>query len=635
MKKTIWITILLLVGGAPGAFAQLSLRMAIGYDELGQVANFDYPDGSRVNYLYDNEVGVASQVTYEGDGEIHDFVQGVDLNESGLMQRVVIDGGEKTYDSLNQLIEQRFDYGGTTWYHASDMAYNQFGGLKSLNRQDGSVTAAIQYGYTEQGQLRRFQLGAASATYRYDARGNLTSVDGFATADGLEVPDYDAGPAAFDTGNHHVGWEYDANGRLLKDDARQYYYDATGRLAMVRDLATGLPLQTNLYDGAGNRVRSSDILAGSVTYSVRDTAGAVITEKVDSTNEPDRTTNYIQHQGQTIATMTRLAGAASPKKTQIFTDHLGSPAVIVAESVVTNHEYGPFGQQLSVPQHAGAHGYTDHEDDAATALTYMMARYYNQAAARFLTPDPARDFNRYLPSSYNLYQYVYNDPIFLLDPTGFGPETGREWAVRKEGDAFRGHNEVSGYLYMGLSGFLGLADGISKVANYWAFGAQDELDAWDYGNAALNLLEILPALKWFKLKSVGSVANVASDAATTANTAKRGGSSLIALEEAAFVAALKNGPETISGFQVFGNKGLVGKSFNRNIFLLESNKRQSIAKLLKAFEAEAKAAGAEVLNIKGLSVINPKLINPKVAEKFGYIFRQINEDTIELVKVLR
>jgi len=38
MKKTIWITILLLVGGAPGAFAQLSLRTAIGYDELGQVA---------------------------------------------------------------------------------------------------------------------------------------------------------------------------------------------------------------------------------------------------------------------------------------------------------------------------------------------------------------------------------------------------------------------------------------------------------------------------------------------------------------------------------------------------------------------------------------------------------------------
>ena len=521
MPSIIALTFLLLAGTST-AVAQLNYTTGVSYDELGQMENFTYPDGSWVSYVYDNEIGVSSQVTYECEGDRTDLVRSIVLNESGLVEHVAIDGGEKhyAYDSLSQLVEMRFEHGGVTHYQATGMAYNHLGGLKSLIRQDSSVNAAIHYGYTEQGQLRTFALGGATATYRYDARGNLTSVDGF-TSGQLQVPDQDAGSQAFDAGNHRVDWEYDTAGRLLKDDTRQYYYDATGRLAMVRDLATGLPLQTNLYDGAGNRIRSSDILAGSVTYSIRDAAGAVVTEVVDKADQPDLTTNYVQHSGRAIAKMTRPAGSATVQKTQIVTDHLGSPAVTIADNLVRVHEYGPFGIQLGLPEYTGAHGYTGHDDDAATALTYMMARHYDSAMARFLTPDPAREFDPFHPSGYNLYQYVYNDPLNLLDPTGLGPQTGREWAVTKAHQSFASRNEITGYAYMGLSGLLGTADGISKVVNFWVFGAQDELTAGDYGAAALNGLEVIPALKWTKLKNIGKVADAAGDAFGNARSATR------------------------------------------------------------------------------------------------------------------
>ena len=414
----LWVWALLL---APmSLWGQQTFTTRVTYDNLAQIERFEFPDGSCVQYEYHNEMGIASTVTYQSGGESQTFVTDVTLNESGLVTSVDIPSGQKTYDydSLNQLTDQRFDYGGTTRYHANNMAYNHLGGLKRLTRQDVSVNGTIQYGYTEQGQLRTFKLGSQTATYRYDAHGNLTAVNGFSTADDLGIPAYSAEPNAYKNNNRNRNWDYDAEGRLVRDDQNQYYYDLTGRLAMVRDLATGIPLQTYLYDGAGNRVRTSDIREGSVTYTVRDGSGAIITERVDHSTAPDQTTNTIHHNGETIATWTREEGAGTPEKEQIFNVYLGSPAVVVSDTEITNYEYGPFGQQLSEPRNTASHGYTGHEGDEATALTYMKARYYDSSRARFLTPDPARDFNPYLPASYNLYQYVHNDPINHIDPTG-------------------------------------------------------------------------------------------------------------------------------------------------------------------------------------------------------------------------
>jgi hypothetical protein len=95
-------------------------------------------------------------------------------------------------------------------------------------------------------------------------------------------------------------------------------------------------------------------------------------------------------------------------------------------------------------------------------------------------------------------------------------------------------------------------------------------------------------------------------------------------------------PERINGFRIFGNKGLVGQTFQRNILLIEAEAKgaASLRQLIAAFEAEARAAGATRLSITGHAVINQGFLSPAIAQRFGFTFRLINKDTIELVKEL-
>jgi hypothetical protein len=95
-------------------------------------------------------------------------------------------------------------------------------------------------------------------------------------------------------------------------------------------------------------------------------------------------------------------------------------------------------------------------------------------------------------------------------------------------------------------------------------------------------------------------------------------------------------PERLNGFRIFGNKGLVGQTFQRNVLLIEAETKgaSSLKKLIEAFEAEARAAGASRLSITGHAVINQGFLNPAIAQRYGFAFRRINNDTIELVKEL-
>jgi hypothetical protein len=54
-----------------------------------------------------------------------------------------------------------------------------------------------------------------------------------------------------------------------------------------------------------------------------------------------------------------------------------------------------------------------------------------------------------------------------------------------------------------------------------------------------------------------------------------------------------------------------------------------------ALEGEARAAGAKQLSIVGHTVINQGLLNAKTAERFGFQFRQINQNTIQLTKPIQ
>jgi hypothetical protein len=101
--------------------------------------------------------------------------------------------------------------------------------------------------------------------------------------------------------------------------------------------------------------------------------------------------------------------------------------------------------------------------------------------------------------------------------------------------------------------------------------------------------------------------------------------------------SIKNGSELIEGFEIYGLKGLVGNTFQRSILDLAqdpSRSSRSLFRLLKAFEQEALESGAKYLKIVGLSVNETRLINRAAFERLGYVFRQLDEETFEVVKRL-
>jgi RHS repeat-associated protein len=67
--------------------------------------------------------------------------------------------------------------------------------------------------------------------------------------------------------------------------------------------------------------------------------------------------------------------------------------------------------------------YTGHERDNETGLDFMQARYYGGGIGRFLSPDgPLVDQEVGDPQSWNLYSYVRNSPMGMVDPTGMFEE---------------------------------------------------------------------------------------------------------------------------------------------------------------------------------------------------------------------
>jgi RHS repeat-associated protein len=74
------------------------------------------------------------------------------------------------------------------------------------------------------------------------------------------------------------------------------------------------------------------------------------------------------------------------------------------------------------------------EQNDASGLEYLRARYYDPAIGRFITQDPVHGF-ALSPLSLSRYSYVLNNPANLTDPYGYNPWDKLRHVVGKVVDA--------------------------------------------------------------------------------------------------------------------------------------------------------------------------------------------------------
>jgi RHS repeat-associated protein len=125
---------------------------------------------------------------------------------------------------------------------------------------------------------------------------------------------------------------------------------------------------------------------------------------------------------------------------------LGSTRALTKSGVMARKDYLPFGEEILVPQgsaraavpgYSGSdfpmrHRFTGKERDAETGLDYFGARYMSSAQGRFTSPDkPFADQHPENPQSWNLYAYVRNNPLSMVDPNGTDALWIVTWAGRR------------------------------------------------------------------------------------------------------------------------------------------------------------------------------------------------------------
>ena len=170
--------------------------------------------------------------------------------------------------------------------------------------------------------------------------------------------------------------------------------------------------RSSLADGLGSTLALTDaagLVQSEYTY---EPFGKTIATGVASTNGTTPTANLLTSLGidETLL-RTDSAGARS-----FLSDGLGSTLALTdsAGLVQSEYTYEPFGKtSASGITSTNAFKYTGREDDG-TGLYYYRARYYHPTLQRFISEDPIG----FAGGDVNLYGYVFNDPINLVDPEG-------------------------------------------------------------------------------------------------------------------------------------------------------------------------------------------------------------------------
>ncbi len=244
-------------------------------------------------------------------------------------------------------------------------------------------------------------------TYGYDLNGNRLSL----TGPGLSVSGtYDAQDRLLSYGTTTYG--YTSNGELKRKvvgtDTTRYTYDALGNLVQV--VLPGGPTIDYVIDGQSRRVgkKVNGVLQKGWLWQSQlapvaelDGAGALVSRFVYATrvNVPD----YMIKAGVTF---------------RLVLDHLGSVRLVVNTAngtVAQRIDYDEFGR-VTRNTNPGFQpfGFGGGLYDEQTGLVRFGRRDYDAITGRWTAKDPLG----FGGGVANLYAYVSNDPVNLVDPSG-------------------------------------------------------------------------------------------------------------------------------------------------------------------------------------------------------------------------
>ncbi len=318
----------------------------------------------------------------------------------------------RSYSTFGELSSYTANVGGSPVF-STTYTRDKLGRITQKVDTVGATTDTYDYTYDSAGRLTQVQKnGGVVEAYTYDTNGNrLTATVPPASATGT----YDAQDRLIGYGQ--LQFTYTANGELVTksnptlSQTASFVYDVLGNLKSVT-LPGGVQIDY-VVDGQNRRIgrKVNGTLAQGFLYQNQlnpvaelDGTGAIVSRFVYGTkaNVPD----YLIKGGVTY---------------RIVSDHLGSPRLVVNTadgSIAQRLDYDEFGN-ITADTNPGFQpfGFAGGLYDQHTGLTRFGARDYDAQVGRWTAKDPIK-FNG---GDFNLYGYIFGDPVNLTDMVGLKP----------------------------------------------------------------------------------------------------------------------------------------------------------------------------------------------------------------------
>ncbi len=400
------------------------------YDLAGRVTSITYPDSTVVAYGYD-AAGRLQTVTEGSDVTTYSYCADGALHTTTLPNGIT---ATYTYDDYGRLRDLVYNNDAgllvTSFHYTTDGNGNRTA-MEVRRPNDETpdpndyLSGLYQYQYDSLDRLVEAGYPDGSVvTYTYDDNGNRLSMTTDPDGDGAE-------PALVEI--YHYG--YDNRLEQISDDGgtiiKEFCYDPRGNVVMVvtptettryeydfRNLLIAVEMGDDrieyVYDANGDRVAKSS--GDEQTTYVNDPTRPfteVLLEVNGSGTIESRYTYGLDRIGGL------LPGETSPA--YFVTDALGSTTDLSdgTGGVLQSYSYDAFGL-LRDTLPAGGSGvvanellFAGEDFDPNTGLLYLRARYYDLAIGTFLSKDPSG-----FADGLNLYAYVANNPVNVVDPSG-------------------------------------------------------------------------------------------------------------------------------------------------------------------------------------------------------------------------
>ncbi|MDE1853769.1 MAG: RHS repeat protein [Thaumarchaeota archaeon] len=364
------------------------------YDGAGDITSLTYPDGYALAMVYDGlnrlkKAGTFATVGYTVDDKISKITYG--NGEVATYSYDTRDRPTQILDKYGSTKELSLNYtydgtGNVLTLNTESYGYDWLNRLTSSSGPWGSYA----YAYDQVGNRIRMVQGSTTTVYCY---GSFNRLSGYYTTSSCSSPS--------------TSYTYDANGNAItKTGGWTYSYDYENRL--MKAVQSGTTVQTNSYDGDGNRVTQT---AGSSTFTYSYQGLNILYEK-NVTSGTTTVTKRFYANGLQVA---KMVGTGVY---YLHQDALGSTRLVATATVTIkfSSNYVPYGQNYAVSGKE-VFMYTGKPYDSATGLYYYGARYYDATTGRFVTQDTYSG-SKIDPMSMNLYIYARDNPERMIDPNG-------------------------------------------------------------------------------------------------------------------------------------------------------------------------------------------------------------------------